>query len=484
MNLDEVTLADVLKQEGYATGIFGKWHNGAHYPYHPMGRGFDEFVGFTSGHWSSYFDTTIEKNGEPFFAEGYLPDVLTQEALKFIRDKASADTPFLCYVPYQTPHTPLQVPDQYFDKYTNKGADRFNAAMYGMAENIDDNVGILIEELDKLKIRENTIVIYLSDNGPLNRRYNAGLKGGKGQVDEGGMRVPFIVNWKNQLKAGSVQSQPLAHIDLMPTLLDLLKIDPPKTKNMDGLIFSALLKGSEVFPERDLYMEWGGNKRVLSKDHLLINEAFYDLKNDEGQKQDLREQFPEKYDILLAKYDSWIGQMPNKAPLKEIPVGYIDYPSTILPAHEANLYPPFEFRKDRRHTGIAYHSLHGWAHDWIDDWTKSSAYAAWDLDIVEKGVYQIELKYALAAADEGVKLDIVIGDQKLSLHQLDVFEHSIKQSHDRIPREQEAPETDWNIARAGILDLDQGTCQLKLMSTHIPGTKSIELKAVILTRIE
>ena len=484
MNLNEVTLADMLKKAGYTTGIFGKWHNGAHYPYHPLGRGFDHFVGFTSGHWSSYFDTTIEKNGEPFFAEGYLPDVLTQEALNFIRENASSDTPFFCYLPYQTPHTPLQVPDKYFDKFKHKGADDFNATMYGMAENIDDQMGLLLEELDQLNIRENTIVIYLSDNGPQKIRYNKGLKGRKGQIDEGGMRVPFIVNWKHQIKAGLVQSVPLAHIDVMPTLLDLLKIDPPKTENMDGVTFTGLLKGSEEFPERDLFMEWGGNKRLLSKDYLMINEELYNLQSDEGQKQDLREQLPEVYTTLLEKYDDWIGQMPKEIPVKEIPIGHLNYPLTILPAHEANLYPPFEFRKDRRSTGIAYHSLYGWAHDWIDDWTKTSAYASWDIDIVAAGTYELELTYALALQDIGAELMVEIGSELLSLNEIKVFEHAEITSQDRIPRKQEAPETDWAIYKAGVLKLQKGPAKLTVKATKIPGKKSIELKDVRIRRID
>lgn len=135
MNLDELTIANILKSHGYQTGIFGKWHNGAHYPYHPIGRGFDEFVGFTSGHWSSYFDTTIEKNGSPFITKGYLPDVLTDEAISFIKRSHANKQAFFCYVPFQTPHTPLQVPDVYFDKYKNKEVDDFNATIYGMVEN-------------------------------------------------------------------------------------------------------------------------------------------------------------------------------------------------------------------------------------------------------------------------------------------------------------------------------------------------------------
>ena len=149
MNPEEVTLAEMFKSAGYATGCFGKWHNGAHFPFHPNQQGFDEFIGFCAGHWNNYFNTTLQHNGEPFPTEGYITDVLTDEAIKFIEQ--SGDEPFFCYVPYNVPHGPFQVPDQYFDKYYNQldtmqdETERNKlAAVYGMCENMDANIGRLL----------------------------------------------------------------------------------------------------------------------------------------------------------------------------------------------------------------------------------------------------------------------------------------------------------------------------------------------------
>lgn len=484
MNLNEVTLADILKENGYRTGIFGKWHNGAHYPYHPMGRGFNEFVGFTSGHWSSYFDTTIEKNGKPFLAKGYLPDALTTEALGFIKNSVDNDEPFFCYVPYQTPHTPLQVPDAYFDKYKNKGADDFNATIYGMVENIDDNVNKLIQGLEQLNIREETIIIYLSDNGPLNLRFNQGLKGRKGQIDEGGVRVPFIMNWKGQIEAGKRIDFPLAHIDLLPTLLGMLNIEYTSEQVIDGIDFKNLFEDTTSMKSRNLFAEWGGNKRVLSEDHLMINEALYNLKTDPNQTLDIREEFPGTYDSLRKSYDLWISSIPVTEAIKTIPVGYLDYPETVLPAHEANLYPAFEFRKDRRHTGIAYHSLHGWAHDWIDFWTQTSAYPSWNIDVVSAGRYELKLKYALKPENKGTKLKIEIQNKQRIVDEVPVFEHSLFENHDRVERTQEAPETDWNVLDIGVFELLAGQSEIKIETIEIPGQASIELKELILIRVD
>lgn len=482
MNLDETTLAHILKQNGYRTGIFGKWHNGAHYPFHPLGRGFDNFVGFTSGHWPNYFNTTIEKNGKPFKSDGYLPDVLTAEALHFITQSKNENVPFFCYIPYQTPHTPLQVPDKYFNKYKNKGADDFNATIYGMGENIDDNVGKILAKLRELDIRESTIIIYLSDNGPLNFRFNAGLKGRKGMVDQGGVKVPFILNWESHIKGGKTIETPLAHIDILPTLLELVGISHQNLKPIDGLSFKPLLYGNEDFTDRKLYMEWGGNKRVLSKNYLMINEELYDLAIDPGQNTDLRNKHPQIYDSLYLEYKEWLTAMPPENKIKPIPLGYSDYPVTVLPAHEANLFPVFEFRKDRKHTGIAYHSLYGWAHDWVDFWTKTTAYATWDINVVEEGQYEIELKYALDPLNVGTQLLIEIDEQAIVMDSLVAFEHSEFENYDRVTREQEAPETDWNKASMGTVSLLKGIQTVKISAIKIPGEKSIELKEILITK--
>jgi arylsulfatase A-like enzyme len=484
MNLDETTLANILQAAGYRTGAFGKWHNGAHYPYHPLGRGFNEFVGFTSGHWTNYFNTTIEKNGKALETSGYLPDILTDEAINFIEKSDADKKPFFCYVPYQTPHTPLQVPDKYFDKYKNKGIDDFNATIYGMAENIDDNVGRILQKLETLDIKDNTIIIYMSDNGPLNLRYNSGLKGKKGSVDQGGVKVPFIINWKDKIVANKKISTPLAHIDILPTLLDLANINHDYKKPIDGISFKSLLteNDNKSLDNRNLFAEWNGNKRVRSNDYLLINNELFNIEKDSSQTTDIRETFPKVYDSLLNTYQKWFASLPTEVASKPVPVGYEDYPVTQLPAHEANLFPAFEFRKDRKHTGIAYHSLYGWAHDWIDFWTKTEAYASWDIEIVEEGVFEIELQYALSKENKGAELLLEVDNQQLIVDNLEVFEHAEFENFDRIKRGQEAPETNWNTTLIGKLKLTKGKKVIRIKTEKIVGKESIELKGIILKK--
>jgi len=159
MRSNEYTLAESLRDHGYVTACIGKWHNGSQYPNDPMGQGFDEFIGFKAGHWNNYFNTTLEHNNNPIKTEGYIADVLTGHAIDFIRN--NSQNPFLCYLSYNTPHGPFQVPDKYFNKYKESGFDDKTACIYGMCENIDDNVGRVLSELDNLDLRDNTIVIFL-----------------------------------------------------------------------------------------------------------------------------------------------------------------------------------------------------------------------------------------------------------------------------------------------------------------------------------
>ena len=197
LNLDEKTLADVFKSAGYATGAFGKWHNGSQWPYHPMARGFEEYYGFTSGHWGEYFDPPLDHNGKLVRGQGFIADDLTSKALEFIdRNK---DKPFFCYIPFNTPHSPWAVPDEYWQRtkdraIAQRGAEgekedlAITRCALAMMENLDANVGRVLKHLDELKLSENTIVIYFSDNGPNSARWNGGMKGRKGTTDEGGVR--------------------------------------------------------------------------------------------------------------------------------------------------------------------------------------------------------------------------------------------------------------------------------------------------------
>src|SRR5947207_13978797 len=267
LNLDEKTIADAFRAAGYATAAFGKWHNGTQYPYHPNGRGFDEYYGFTSGHWGDYFAPPLDHNGKAVTGTGYLTDDLTDHAMAFIT--ANAGRPFLCYLAYNTPHSPMQVPDRFWDKFKDAPVKRrhdskkeevgHTRAALAMCENLDGNVGRLLRTLDDRKLADRTIVVYFSDNGPNGWRWNGGMKGRKGSTDEGGVRSPLHVRWPGHITPGTRVTQIAGAIDLLPTLAELAGVKPVGDKPLDGKSLAPLLLGKDVnWPDRILFNHWNG----------------------------------------------------------------------------------------------------------------------------------------------------------------------------------------------------------------------------------
>ena len=263
LNLDEKTIAETFKAAGYATGAFGKWHNGGQFPYHPNARGFDEYYGFTSGHWANYFDTPMDHNGEVVRGKGFIIDDLTDHAMEFIEQNKGR--PFFCYIPYNTPHSPMQVPDRFYEKFDGAGLEMHNRdpqredilhirAALAMCENVDWNVGRLLGKLDTLGLAKNTVFLYFSDNGPNGYRWNGDMKGRKGSIDEGGVRVPFLIRWPGHIQAGLKVNEIAGAIDLLPTLADLAGIPLLSTKPLDGKSIKSLLLGSaDEWPDRMIF---------------------------------------------------------------------------------------------------------------------------------------------------------------------------------------------------------------------------------------
>lgn len=484
MAVEEETLADILKKADYSTAIFGKWHNGSNFPYHPLARGFDHFTGFTTGHYPNYFDTTIEKDGMAYPTQGYLPDVLTDEALNFMKKSHSNNQSFFCYVAFQTPHTPLHVPDNYFDKYKKKGLDNFTAAIYGMCENIDTNVGRMLDQLKTLDIERETIVVFLSDNGPLTHRYNDNLKGRKGSVDEGGVRVPFGIRWTDVIPGGNRLSGAWAHLDILPTLLDLIHFKETTKNPLDGISFAPQLLGNESHPSRQLFENWGGRMRILNDSILITQEGMYNLNNDRGQKLELQDSLTVLHEQLVQNFNAWEDQLPEQPKVLPFQLGLSGKHIVKLEASQANLYPPFAFRQDRRHTGIAYHSIYGWAHDWIDYWTQKSAYATWQVLVEKPSVYEVYLEYGLDPQNHQVTLLLQAQNNDLPIKDLPIFEPVALPDYDRVPREQEAPAMQWKTHKVGEIAFEKGTYPLQLFTQQMGSEKSIELKSILLVPID
>ncbi|MCD6596752.1 MAG: arylsulfatase, partial [Bacteroidales bacterium] len=286
MATEEVTLAEILKDHGYKTGIFGKWHLGDNYPFRPQDQGFlttlihpsggigqvGDIYNYFKGD-SSYFNPVLLKNGIPTNTKGYCTDVFTEGVIDFIRE--NRDTPFFAYLSYNAPHTPLQVPDEYYQRFKDLQFDtsKYNVngfpvigmnekncesarRVYAMVNNIDDNIGKLFEELDKLQLRENTLIIFLTDNGPQQIRYTAGLRGRKGMVYEGGIRVPLLIDIPGEDEHRILDFK-AAHIDLLPTILDYCNISLPENLHINGRNLCPVIRGEKVdWQERPLFFTW------------------------------------------------------------------------------------------------------------------------------------------------------------------------------------------------------------------------------------
>ncbi len=338
MHGDEQTIAEILADAGYATGIFGKWHLGDTYPMRPQDQGFAESLVHRSGGIdqtpdkpNSYFDSLLWKNGARYTARGYCTDVCTDAAIEFIR--ANRSRPFFAYLATNAPHTPLQISDDYFKPYLKAGLNETTARVYGMVENIDDNFGRLLRELDRLQIRDNTLVIFLTDNGPQQPRYNGGLRGRKSWTYEGGIHVPCFVQWPKELAGGGALGQLAAHIDLLPTILDACQVELPQGLSIDGISLLEQLRGQGAAADRRLFFQCHRglqpqryhNAAVVTQRYKLVMSPgtfgretlahqaavfeLYDLSTDGGEEHRIDDAKPEIAAQLRDAYDQWFDSV-------------------------------------------------------------------------------------------------------------------------------------------------------------------------------
>jgi arylsulfatase A-like enzyme len=330
MHADEVTLAEFLGGAGYRTAIFGKWHLGDNYPLRAMDQGFQESLTIRGGGLGQpsdppggdhYTDATMYRNGKPFKTKGYCSDVYTDAAMQFIA--ANKDKPFFVYLPFNAPHDPLETPEGYLKPYLDAGLKDPTASIYAMVTNIDDNVGRLLKKLDELGLARDTIVIFMTDNGPQQQRYNGEMRGLKGTVFQGGIRVPFYVRWPAVLKAGLEVPMPAAHIDVTPTLLEACGAGRHKMPQMDGINLLPVLKGGPAPGDRPLFFQWhrgdvpeknrscGVRKgrwklvRLASTGKPML----FDLDADPGEKTDISSAHTDVVDELTKAHEEWFEEM-------------------------------------------------------------------------------------------------------------------------------------------------------------------------------
>jgi arylsulfatase A-like enzyme len=408
MRSDIPTMANFFAQSGYATGHFGKWHLGDSYPHRPQDRGFQETIhhrawGITSlaDYWdNSYYDPVLEHNGVDKKYEGYCTDIFFRESMNWI-EKCQADKkPFFLYLPTNTPHVPNVCPEKYSEPYkgTHEGKS-IPDTFYGMIANLDENLGKLEAFLKARGLRENTILIFMSDNGTQSGGaqaiYNASMRDKKTSVYEGGHRVPCFIRWPDgNLQHGSDIDQLTEVQDILPTLVELCSLKTPTPPNVDGLSLAGLLNGTvAVLPDRKLVSQyrvsgepWDPAVVMWKKWRLIGPGKLYHVGRDPGQQTNVAAEHPEVAQAMAAHYDAWHA---NAKPLFDLP-RWITLGSDA--ANPMTLY----------------------AQDWTGGYcdnrgglTQATAQGYWNVIVEREGVYELELrrwpKESSKTLTEGIK---------------------------------------------------------------------------------
>ncbi|WP_167619692.1 arylsulfatase [Maribellus sediminis] len=415
MASSEITIAEMLKDAGYTTGIFGKWHLGDNYPSRPVDQGFDESVYHLSGGmgqvgdittWfrgdSSYFDPVLWHNGTQQAYSGYCTDIFTDEALRFI--DANKEKPFFCYLAYNAPHTPLQVPEKYYKMYQDidpstgfENEDRPFPSMseknkedarkvYAMISNIDDNLGKLLSRLDELQLSDNTVVIFMTDNGPQQPRYIAGMRGRKGSVYRGGVRVPFFMHYPGFAEPKHI-SATTAHIDILPTIAEMCNIPLPQDRTIDGKSLQPLIESSNTdWPERSLFFYWTRrypelyNNMALQKGkYKLVGMTSFDAKTSDF----------ELFNIEADPYEQ-INIMAENAELAAVLKSEMDSMYRELIASENILHQPLIEIGNPNENPVILNRNDADGERGI--WAQEAVFGKWNVK-VNKGTYSVRIKF-------------------------------------------------------------------------------------------
>ena len=479
LNLDETTLPQILRSAGYTTGAFGKWHNGTQAPYHPSSRGFDEYYGFTSGHWGNYFDAELDHNGKPVRGKGYLADDLTDHAIDFMT--RNRQRPFLCYLPLNTPHSPMQVPDKFYERFAafdpklraRDGQPEelgMTRAALAMCENIDWNVGRMLGALDRMGAAQNTIVIYFSDNGPNSWRWNGGMKVRKGTVDEGGVRAPFLIRWPGHVPAGKRVPQIAGAIDLLPTLADLAGVPIHTAKPIDGRSLKPLLMESAApWPDRMIFSLQNKRASVRTQRFRLDPDGhLFDMNADPGQERDVASQYVDEHRRLATALERWRSEMlpligPDDRPFT---VGYAA--DTMLPARDG--ISTGGIRRSSIHPNCSF----------FTNWTSREDRIQWNVEVGQSADYSAELWYT--SSDPGARIELSFGESRLQAKIGPAYDPPLKgKDHDRFDRT-ESYVKDFRPLRLGSIRLEKGRGGLSLRALEIPGKQVADVRYLRLTR--
>jgi arylsulfatase A-like enzyme len=414
---DEVTMADMFAANGYRTGIFGKWHLGDNYPFRPQERGFHEVlthggggIGNTPDFWgNNYFNDALRHNGKLEKYTGYCTDVFFTAALEFIEQ--NKDRPFFAYIPTNAPHVPLNVAEKYSQPYLDKGLSVPLARFYGMIANIDENLARLTGKLKELGLEDNTILIFMTDNGSATGAgsggFNAGIRGFKGSEYDGGHRTPCFLRWPGKLPAGRDVARLTAHIDVLPTLLDLCSLPKPDKVTFDGRSLRPLLEDKGAWPERTLLVhsqridhpeKWRKCAVMTDRWRLINGKELYDTQADPGQEKDVADGHPRAVADLHAAYEQWYADLSKR---------FDEYCPIVVGTDAENP------------SRLCCHDWHGEralsGQEMVREGVKANGF--WAMEVARAGRYEITLRQQPAVAAfpiQATTARLRIGDKELA----------------------------------------------------------------------
>ncbi len=485
IDLDEMTIAETFRQAGYATGAFGKWHNGMQYPYHPNGRGFDEYFGFCSGHWGDYYSPPLEHNGKLVQGDGFIIDDFTNHAIEFM--ESHRDKPFFAYLPLNTPHSPMQVPAKFWKKFKaaylemrhrdrrRENIEHTRAAL-AMCENIDWNVGRILKKLDEWKIADNTIVVYFCDNGPNGSRWNGDMKGRKGSTDEGGVRSPLLIRWPGQVPGGKTIKPIGAAIDLLPSLAAMCKIPVASKKPLDGTDLSPVILGkSDSMPERTVFSHWRGRVSARTQTYRLDNAGkLFDLGSDPGQRTDVSEQHPSITAKLRKQVADWktnVMSEDNRAE-RTFPIGHRDFRYTQIPARDG--VASGQITRSNRFPNCSY----------FRNWVDPADTIQWNAEVAADGRYRVDLYYACPQEDIGSSVELSINGAKLQCKITQAHDPPVRGGEHDLLKRQESYVKDFRRMTMGIVELKPGNGPLVLKALKMPASQVMEFRLLQFVRLD
>lgn len=419
MDPDAVTLAELLAAEGYATGIFGKWHLGDNYPLRPMDQGFGESLVHRGGGigqpagppGNRYWDPVLERNGASERHSGYCTAIFTDALIEFV--ESNRDRPFFGYLATNVPHSPFHVDEEYIEPYREMGLTGNTARVYGMITEFDENLDRLLHRLDQLGLAESTIVIFLTDNGPTQQTFTAGLRERKGSAYEGGTRVPFLFRWPGRVEAGQRIDRIAAHIDVVPTLLEAASIED-SLPEFDGVSLWPLLSGQmapEAWPDRTIYLQnHRGDTPQLNRNASARKQRWkivqplgkatdpmppgakfelYDMSVDPGETRDLADEHPEILAEMIRGYEEWFHDVSSTRGFEPVRI---------------HLGSPRE--------PLATLSRFDWRGDY-DDRAREDSLGYWPVEIEQPGTYGFTLRFAGPLPGSG-RARLLVGDVQVS----------------------------------------------------------------------